>query len=282
MTNDAVENQENSAAAETQSAKKVFRPIRTSVRTVMGRLGEPGTIRRCKDTVDELERLTQQVETKITARAGGFVQSSGRSKITRKDVRSAFKLEFGEGFVMRALTFVDGVHNRLGDEVLPSLTGDAEAEEKSLQIRSGLAMPITRIKADAKRISGCKQMAEDAAVELAAIMEFFVEDVCRRAQANIRDGRVLIARQLVIDVLLADADFAQLLGPNPVFAPSEKKVIKRKAAAEGEEEPKPVKRARKTPTPPVEGEEDAKPKKTRKRKSELEVAALQLLEVGAA
>lgn len=50
---------------------------------------------------------------KVAARAGSFVQSNGRSKVTKKDVVAAVKLEFGEAFAGKAVEYVDEVLKRV-------------------------------------------------------------------------------------------------------------------------------------------------------------------------
>lgn len=94
--------------AEKRAVKKRFRPIRSSVRVIMGRVGEPGAIRR-SDTLDRQEDLAQLVLKKVSQRVGTFVQSGNRSKITKKDVMAAVKLEFGDAFASKALEFADSV-----------------------------------------------------------------------------------------------------------------------------------------------------------------------------
>lgn len=121
---------------------------------------------------------------------------------------------------------------------------DAETQPTALQAKSGLAMPITRIKTDVKALSGCEQMATDATVALAAVMEYFVEEVTRRAHANRRKNHSSIACEVVEEVVLAEPDFATLLGENPVF----------------------VSKVKKVKAPKKEGEEGAEPKPARKRK----------------
>lgn len=98
----------DAVSIEKRAVKKRFRPIRSSVRVIMGRVGEPGAIRR-SDTLDTQEDLAQLVLKKVAQRVGTFVQSGNRSKITKKDVVAAVKLEFGEGFSSKALEFADSV-----------------------------------------------------------------------------------------------------------------------------------------------------------------------------
>lgn len=125
------------------------------------------------------------------------------------------------------------------------MSTEVQAAAQSLQAKSGLVMPITRIKADAKKASGCDQMATDAAVALAAVMECFVEEVSRRAQEKRRKGHSSIAPEVVVDVVTAEPEFAQILGENPVFVTGAKK-----AAPEGAPERKKRRKAEKE-----EGEE---------------------------
>lgn len=104
-------------AAETKphadaATKKRFRPVRSSVRTIMARVGEPKAIRR-SHTVNLQEDLALQVLAKVAARAGSLVQSNGRAKVTKKDVLAAVKLEFGEGFAGKAVGYAEEALKRV-------------------------------------------------------------------------------------------------------------------------------------------------------------------------
>lgn len=96
-------------------------------------------------------------------------------------------------------------------------------------------MPVTRIKTDGKSASGCKQMATDAAVVLAAVMECFITEIATRAYENRRKGHTSISAEVVVDVVTSDPDFVPILGANPVFVTGAKKVVSKKRKAEGEE-----------------------------------------------
>jgi hypothetical protein len=140
-----------------------------------------------------------------------------------------------------------------------TVSDDAVTQPTALQAKSGLAMPITRIKTDVKKLSGCDQMATDATVTLAAVVEYFVEEITRRAHSNRRKGQTSIASEVVEDVVRSDPDFTELLGENFVFMHRAKKVRSAPRKPEEEEGAKP-KRAKKEK---VEGE---KPKRAKKEK----------------
>lgn len=91
--------------------KKRFRPIRSSVRTIVGRVGDDRAICRTH-ALNVQEDLAIQVLNKIAHRSGVFVKRSGRRKIVAKDVEAAVKFEFGEGFATRALEFANTVLDR--------------------------------------------------------------------------------------------------------------------------------------------------------------------------
>lgn len=142
---------------------------------------------------------------------------------------------------------------------------EAATQPTALQAKSGLAMPITRIKTDVKRLSGCDQMATDATVALAAVMEYFTEEVSRRAHASRRKGHTSIACEVVEEVVTAEPDFATLLGDNPVFATRVKKV-KAKKEVDPDAPPKEPKTKREKKVK-AEGEEGApKTKRVKKEK----------------
>lgn len=164
------------------------------------------------------------------------------------------------------------------------ITMSAAATESTstptFQAKTGLVMPISKIKTDNKEASGCKQMSVDAAVVIAAALKLLTLRVTKEAIKNRRKGESSIAAEVLRDVLLADPVLVSVLGPNPVFIipPSTRKskpkvdkegeaeIAGKAKAAEGEDEPKPKKRkaAKEPKEPKEEGEEE--PKKVKKSK----------------
>lgn len=102
-----------------------------------------------------------------------------------------------------------------------------EAQVLALQAKSRLAMPITRIKTDAKRLSGCDQMATNAAVFMAAVVERFAEDVARNSDQRRKKGHSSVAPDVVVEYVASNPDFAAVLGATPVFVTGAKKVARR-------------------------------------------------------
>lgn len=215
--------------------------------------------------------LTRQGRGEVSGKASGHTLGSGFFRDDAHDFVFCVVVGFGTETLSPGLNAAETKSPGLnGTETLsPELTTpttlrmssavQVSTPTSSLQTKSGLAMPITRIKADAKKASGCDQMATDAAVALAAVMELFVEEVSRRAQEHRRKGHSSIAPEVVVDVVTSDPDFAAILGENPVFITGAKKPSTRKAEEGTEEEPKPKKERKR---PAVDGE----PKKEKKRK----------------
>lgn len=92
--------------------KKRFRPLRSSVRTLMKRAamtGEPDErlpiVRSA--TLDIQEDLAELLIKRLAERMGSFVRGSERTKIAVKDVAAAAAVEFGEEYADLAMKFAN-------------------------------------------------------------------------------------------------------------------------------------------------------------------------------
>lgn len=92
-----------------------------------------------------------------------------------------------------------------------------DIEYAAIQSKSGLDMPITRIKSDVKKISGCSRMSADASVEFAAVLEYITGDIAKHAQAGRKKTRCSIAPESVVEYVMDNADYSTVIGPRAVF-----------------------------------------------------------------
>lgn len=92
----------------------------------------------------------------------------------------------------------------------------SEKSIHAVQAKSGLAMPVSRVKSDVKSISGCKSMSVDASVYFAAVLEFVIGDMTKHGQSKSR--RKSIAPRDIREHLCNNSNgYANIIGKRPVF-----------------------------------------------------------------
>lgn len=75
------------------------------------------------------------------------------------------------------------------------------APKRSAQKRSGLRMPINRIKADVKRISGCGSMSAAGAEVFTNIVENLIVEVTQAAYEKRDKGVMCVTPQNLVDAV---------------------------------------------------------------------------------
>lgn len=91
------------AAEHTNKTTKIFRPYRAAVRTVMKSCGDEDKFMIRGNTLNILEDVVIQTNTKLAQRMGTIVKAGGRSKISAKDAEAAVALEFGSEFAAQVM-----------------------------------------------------------------------------------------------------------------------------------------------------------------------------------
>ena len=87
---------------------------------------------------------------------------------------------------------------------------------QAVQAKSGLAMPVSRVKSDVKSISGCKSMSVDASVYCAAVLEFVMGDMTKYAQ-NKSLRKSIAPRDIRRHLLDKSNGYSNIIGKRPVF-----------------------------------------------------------------
>lgn len=104
----------------------------------------------------------------------------------------------------------------------------------STQRVSGLNMPITWIKADAKKYGKCGQMTKLAGVALAAAGETVVTAITIDSLSRMKTGQESIDPYSLSRSIVESGEFTNIIGSDPVFVTGVKKPKAEKKAAEAE------------------------------------------------